>query len=342
MAAFTEKDTVQNPIVEYAKQIGWEHISAQEMGDKRQDNKDIILRNIFLSQAKKLNPSFSEDEISRILKDLESLSPNIEGNFAVWEHLKGVRAFYVNTQKRDLNVKLIDTDNIENNTFHISDEFSFTNGINKIRQDIVFFINGIPIIFVEAKAPHIFDGIDIALTQVTRYHKETPELLAIEQFYLLTNITRLMYGATWNLSSKKLYNWKEEIQGNFETLVKSFFDKQRIIRLLTGYILFTRKDDILEKAILRSHQIRAVEKIVERAMDKEKKRALIWHTQGSGKTYTMIVSAKKIIENPDFNNPTVIMLVDRTELESQLFNNLKACGFENVKVASSKKDLEIC
>jgi len=91
---------------------------------------------------------------------------------------------------------------------------------------------------------------------------------------------------------------------------------------------------------LRPHQIRAVNKILERAKDENKNRGFVWHTQGSGKTYTMIIAAQKIIENPIFDNPTVILLVDRNELESQLFFNIKAVGIENVTLAESINNLE--
>ena len=110
--------------------------------------------------------------------------------------------------------------------------------------------------------------------------------------------------------------------------------------MLDDFILFTRQDDELKKVVLRPHQMRAVQSIVKRAEEKQKKRGLIWHTQGSGKTYTMIVAAKEIIENPLFDNPTVIMLVDRNELETQLFGNLSAVGVANVEVADSKKTLQ--
>jgi len=104
------------------------------------------------------------------------------------------------------------------------------------------------------------------------------------------------------------------------------------------FILFTREDDELKKVVLRPHQMRAVDRIVERAQDL-KKRGLIWHTQGSGKTYTMIVAAQKIMENPLFENPTIIMLVDRTELETQLFGTLSSVGFESIEVAETKAHL---
>ncbi|NWF97302.1 MAG: HsdR family type I site-specific deoxyribonuclease, partial [Candidatus Thorarchaeota archaeon] len=94
------------------------------------------------------------------------------------------------------------------------------------------------------------------------------------------------------------------------------------------------------KVILRPHQMRAVERVVRRAEETDKRRGLIWHTQGSGKTYTMIVAAKQIIENPNFENPTVLMLVDRNELEAQLFRNLAECGITHCEVAASKRHLQ--
>src|SRR5256885_13481672 len=83
-----------------------------------------------------------------------------------------------------------------------------------------------------------------------------------------------------------------------------------------------RRDDELAKVVLRPHQMRAVERALVRAADPKKRHGLVWHTQGSGKTYTMITLAKRLIEEPVFKNPTVLMLVDRTELEAQLFGNL--------------------
>jgi type I restriction enzyme R subunit len=165
-------------------------------------------------------------------------------------------------------------------------------------------------------------------------------LLVILQLYALTHLIRYYYSVTWNTSAKGLFNWKEETVGDFETLVKTFFDKHRVVKVLTDFILFTGQDDELKKVVLRPHQMRAVDKLIERARATEKKRGLVWHTQGSGKTYTMIVTAQKIIENPSFENPTVIMLVDRNELETQLYGNLDAVGIEQIEVAASKRDLK--
>ena len=107
-------------------------------------------------------------------------------------------------------------------------------------------------------------------------------------------------------------------------LIEAFFDRQKTIKLILYYIQFLYilyyiqflyKDNQLQKVILKPHQIRAVEKIIKRAEEEDKRRGLIWHTQGSGKTLTMITAAKLIIENPKFQNPTILMIVDRNELE---------------------------
>src|SRR5438093_8297188 len=122
-------------------------------------------------------------------------------------------------------------------------------------------------------------------------------------------------------------------------LVQVFITPQRVIRILTDFILSTRVDGELSKVVLRPHQMRAVDRVAHRAADPTKRRGLVWHTQGSGKTYTMITVAKRLIEDSGFENPTVLMLVDRNELEAQLFGNLEAVGFVNVEVAESKKHL---
>ncbi|MEM3573681.1 MAG: HsdR family type I site-specific deoxyribonuclease [Nitrososphaeria archaeon] len=335
-----ERGAVQNPLIRYATDIGWQYVNKEEALRLRGSETGFVFREMFISQLLKLNPAFlTQDMAEELIRRLERIPPNIEGNLIVWEYLKGLRTVYVPSEKRERNVQFIDVSNVEKNMFHVTDEFSFTNGSYTIRLDVVFLINEIPVFFVETKASHKIDGIAEAFSQIKRYHQEVPELLAILQLYALTHIIKYYYSTTWNTSEKWLFNWKEEAKGDFETLVKSFIDKKRVIQVLTDYILFTRQDDELKKVVLKPHQMRAVNRIVERA-GSDKKRGLIWHTQGSGKTYTMIVAARAIIENPLFGNPTVLMLVDRNELEAQLFANIKALGIDSVEVANSKKHLQ--
>lgn len=336
-----ERGSVQNTLIEYATEIGWEYISPADALRFRNVKTGFVFREIFINQMLCLNPDFMNQQLAEeLIKRLERVPPNIEGNLVAWEHLKGLKTIFVPNENRERNVTFIDTANIDRNTFQVTDEFAFTNGSETIRPDIVFLINGVPVFIIETKAAHKIDGIAEALDQIRRYHRECPELLAILQLYALTHLIRYYYSVTWNMSVKGLFNWKEETVGDFETLVKTFFDKHRVVKVLTDFILFTRQDDELKKVVLRPHQMRAVDKLIERARATEKKRGLVWHTQGSGKTYTMIVAAQKIIETPIFENPTVIMLVDRNELETQLYGNLDAIGIEQIEVAASKRDLK--
>lgn len=335
-----EKGTVQYSLINYATEVGWKYVKPDEIMSMRGGEESLLLKSIFFDQIQRLNPGVVDgvraDDVAR---RLTHVLPRIEGNLDAWEFLRGRKTVFIPSEKVERNVQLISED-WEKNTYHVTDELRFYNGTHYIRLDVAFFINGIPVLFVEAKAATKLEGIADALEQVRRYHREGPELMALMQIYTLTHLVQYYYGPTWSLSRKSLFNWRSEMEGkDYETLVKSFVHPQRLTRMLTDYILFTRKDDELSKVILRPHQMRAVERVVRRAANPDKQRGLVWHTQGSGKTYTMITAAKQIIENPLFENPTVLMLVDRNELEAQLFGNLASVGFGHVEVANSKKHL---
>ncbi len=159
------------------------------------------------------------------------------------------------------------------------------------------------------------------------------------QVFDVPNIVDFYYGVTWNLDLKNLFNWKDEEKGNFEKKVKAFFQTKRFLKVLQSYILFFEKDDEVNKIILRQHQTRAVEKVIERCEDKTRPRGLVWHTQGSGKTFTMITVAEHLLTRPEFEKPTVIMLVDRNELEGQLSGWLRAFKGIDIPPAESKEHL---
>ena len=343
-----ERLAVQNPLLRYAEQAGWTYLPRDEALRLRRGETGLVLHQVLVEQLQRLNPGVVDlARAEEIVRRLSRVPPTVEGNLDAWEYLRGLKTVFVDADKQERNVHLLDPANGSANTFHVTEELTFTNGTYRIRPDLVFLLNGIPVIVVEAKAATRAEGIGEALDQLRRYHREGPELMALLQLFGLTHVVQFYYGATWNLSRKTLFNWRDEAgeqasrphAGDFETLVKSFFHPLRVLRTLTDFILFTRTDGELSKVVLRPHQMRAVERVAQRARDPEKRRALVWHTQGSGKTYTMITVAKQLIEDPAFENPTVLMLVDRNELEEQLFGNLESVGFGRVNVADSKADL---
>ena len=337
----SERYTVQNPLVRYAEEAGWSYLPPAEALRLRRGESSPILWDIFVEQAQRLNPGHVDhQEAEEIAKRLIRVPPTIEGNLQAWEFLKGLKTVFVPTERRERNLSLIDFEDASRNLFHVTDEFAFSNGTYRIKADVALLVNGVPVILIETKSATRLDGIAEALDQVRRYHREGPELLALMQVFGLTHLIQFYYGATWNDSRKDLLNWKDESAGrDFETLVKSFVAPLRVVRVLSDFVLFTRRDDELKKVVLRPHQMRAVDRAVFRARDPNKRRGLVWHTQGSGKTFTMITIAKKVIEEPAFENPTVLTLVDRNELETQLFGNLAACGMGHVEVANSKRRL---
>jgi type I restriction enzyme R subunit len=336
----TEMGTVQYPLINYSAQAGWTYLSRDDTLRLRGGEDCPLLLETFLTQAQRLNPgTMDRSRAEDLAKRLIHVQPRIEGNLDAWEYLRGLKTVFVPEEKRERNVTLCSQDWLQN-VYHVTDELRFYNGAYRIRLDAAFFINGIPVLLIETKAATRLEGIAEALDQVRRYHREGPELLALMQLYSLTHLVQYYYGPTWSLFRKGLFNWKDEsAAADFESLVKTFLAPRRIVRILIDFILFTRKDDELGKVILRPHQMRAVERVVRRAADLEKRRGLVWHTQGSGKTYTMITVAKQLIEEPAFEDPTVLMLVDRNELEAQLFGNLSSVGFGHVEVARSKKHL---
>ena len=214
------------------------------------------------------------------------------------------------------------------------------NAAYRNRADVVFLINGIPVAVVETKSAHKRDGLAKGVGQIRRYHRETPEMFTTAQLFGVTQLLDFFYGVTWNTSRKNLFNWKADDPASYEDKVKTFFDPARFLKALRESIIFLSRDDELTKVVLRQHQTRAVEQVVERVYDPTKRRGLIWHTQGSGKTLTMITIAARLLRRgKETEKPTVLMLVDRNELESQLFKNITAYGITTPKVAESKRDL---
>ncbi len=348
MSNFTERKTVQNPFLRYAEEAGWTYLSPEEALRVRGGEDSPVLRTVLTEQLQRLNPGVvdSPTRAEEIVARLLGVRPNIEGNLEAWEYLKGLKTVFVETERRERNLRLLDVEHPEANTFLVTEEFRFVSGRTAIRADVVLLVNGIPVIVVETKAATRPEGIAEAFDQIRRYHEQGPELMAQAQLFALTHLVKFFYGPTWNTSRKALFNWREQAetdgttsQSDFETLVKTFVAPRRVLRVLTDYILFVRKDGELTKAVLRPHQMRAAEKVVARSRDPEKHRGLIWHTQGSGKTYTMITVAKRLLQDPRFENPTVLMIVDRNELQQQLFQNLEAVGFGRMHLVRSKRHL---
>ena len=338
----SERSAVQNPMLEYADEIGWESISASEAMQMRRGDTGLYFIDVLKAQLMKLNRGIlDESRCQEIVRQLTLLNPTLEGNQDALSWLRGEQSIFVPDEDRYRNVTLIDYDNPDNNLFHVADEWTQKGAVHRNRADVMFLINGIPVAVVETKSANKQDGLAEGVEQIRRYHAETPEMFTVAQLFGVTHMHDFLYGVTWNVSRKNLFNWKTDEPTNYEEKVKTFFDRERFLKVLRESIIFQSRDDALTKVVLRQHQTRAVEKVIERVHDPNKRRGLIWHTQGSGKTLTMITIAAQLLRGGGTTEkPTVLMLIDRNELESQLFSNIAGYGIATSQRATSIKRLQ--
>lgn len=339
----SERTAVQEPMLKYAEEIGWQYITPSNARRMRGgDTAALYFTDVLKAQLLKLNKGIVDDSnCDDVMRRLKLLKSKLDGNQNALSWLRGEQSVFVPSENRERNVTLIDFESPENNRYHVTDEWVQKSVVHTNRADVLFLINSIPIVVVETKSANKTDGLSLGVDQIRRYHQETPELFTTAQLFGVTQLTDLFYGVTWNTNRKNLFNWKADEPTNYEQKVKTFFDCERILQVLQRSVIFQSKDEQLTKLVLRQHQTRAVDKVIERVNDPNKRRGLIWHTQGSGKTLTMISIAARLLRGAEQKEkPTVLMVVDRNELESQLFRNITGYGITTLKVARNKKNLE--
>jgi type I restriction enzyme, R subunit len=342
MTIGSERGAVQNPFIRYAAEVGWDYLDREQAEARRGGESGLIFMDTLVSQLQVLNPAVvtrerAEELARRVVRSL----PTIQGNLDVWEHLRGIKTIFVDEDHRERSVRFLDVDHPDNNVFQITDEWSYRPSAeaDAVRFDLVLLINGIPILMLETKPAHDRDGLARAIGDIRAYHQAAPEQLALMQLFGASHIHGFKYGATWNTHGKNIYDWRAEATGNYEQLVKAFVDPARLLRIVSDFIVFPLVDGELSKFVLRPHQMRGADKVVGRSKDPGKTRGLLWHTQGAGKTYTMLTAAKLLLSDPDLHNPTVMVIVDRTDLESHWQGNMEALGFGDVRVVNTKDQL---
>ncbi|HEX2765642.1 MAG TPA: HsdR family type I site-specific deoxyribonuclease [Candidatus Limnocylindria bacterium] len=316
----TEAGTVQFPMVQHVVEIGWTPLSQAEAEVKRQGRANMLFRDDLESKLVEFNPWLSEIQARAIADTIEALPATIEGNRAVLSWMRGDRQWYDEAEKRNRPIRVIDFDTPSSNDFVVTWEWKIEPSARKgNRADVVFVVNGLPVAIVEHKNPKDGGALERAVKQLRRYELETPELLAVPQIFNVTHLLDYWYGVTWNASRRYISKWKQTPDEEYRFAVQSFFEPTDFLRTLEQWILFYIEDGETRKSVLREHQRRAIDKIVERCADASKNRGLIWHTQGSGKTFTLLTAARLILEDKSrFQNATVVLVVDRIELEGQL------------------------
>ena len=313
-----EHKTVQSRILRYAQDVGWSFVPRDQADRRRGFDPEgstpqerarkatLFFRDVLYNKVRTFNVKYKETE-GALIGDLARLRADIYGNRDFLTYLRNQGKFFCDEEARELDLQLIDYADASQprtewrNTYEVTEEFYAHNGRHGIREDVVFLINGIPILVVECKNATKSEAIALGVDQIRRYHAEGPEVMVPEMLFTATEAIGFSYGVTWNTVRRNIFNWKHEQLGQLEAKVKSFCDIPHVLRVLKDFILFAEKEEELQKIILRQHQATAVDRVVDRALQPQRTRGLVWHTQGSGKTYTMIKAAELLFKAPEAN-----------------------------------------
>lgn len=346
---FNEETTVEREIIEHLKaaKLGWTWRSRDYLKTYRPDEREVLLLPLLREKLKALNPAVLTDDarVDAIITKLRGCRDNQQ--WLAW--LKDGVNYKFDAAENAQDVRLIDYEDIDANDWWVTNQFSI-DGKSTRRPDIVLLINGIPIVVIEAKTasrskPDWREGA----TQLGMYAEEIDQLFYTNAYGVGVNETRMMYGVPGRRLQFWLQwrdPWPHDIDEFDEMKVSLYglFDRGNLLDFIRYFIVFVTKDGKTEKVVVRYQQYLAVKDILNRATDltlpAEKRRGLIWHTQGSGKTLTMIYAARSLWEDTKLRQPTVILLVDREQLGDQMDRELNSTGTDNVHVAASKRDLE--
>jgi len=364
---FNENNLAEQPSIEWFKQLGYEYKFGPDISTGgvlvERDFKDVILENRLRNALRRLNPNLPEKGIDEVVYRLKHIEhPNLEiANKEVWELLtQGVKIKVKdkNGEVKGEIVKIIDFDDPLNNEFLVVNQLSIQ-GTERIRRpDLVVFINGIPIAIFELKNPRIEEAtIRDAYEQLQDYKKDIPDIFKYNQILVVSDLSEARYGtisASWEWFKvwREIEDPKEKLKGisQLEVLIKGIFQKSRLLDIIENFIVFeadSEKDvSKYTKKICLYHQYFGVNKAVQATLKALKPEGdgrigVFWHTQGSGKTLSMVFYVNKARKLEKFNSPTFVFLTDRRDLDNQFYRTFLRTGYAKIaKQAESIKNLK--
>ena len=355
-----EMTTSQRPAIEVLQKLGYKYISEEENKNLRNNIlTDVIFKDILAKKLNEINSyeykgekyKFSASTIGQAIKDLNEdlVTGLISTNEKIYDLLtlgKSYQENMIDGTKRSFDIKYIDFEHPENNDFYVTEEFSVLrmNGKDYARPDIVLFVNGIPLAVIECKDASV--PIIQAISQNIRNQKPDyiPQLFKFIQIVMAANKNETKY-ATCGTPDKFWSTWNEQyVERQNELLNKtvigrqvtkqdrdiiSLFEKERFLELIKDFIIF----EAGKKKICRYQQYFAVKAMLER-IKLDKKGGVVWHTQGSGKSITMVYITKKLMEDKEIQNPQVVIVTDRVDLDKQIHKTFNRIGVEAARATT--------
>ncbi|AVZ36911.1 DEAD/DEAH box helicase [Pseudomonas aeruginosa] len=356
-AKSTPANVVQEPEATYGrshKGIGWRRIASAEIPRQHQD---VLVEPWVREALIRLNPEIAAqpDRADEVLYKLRAIVLSVRSDgliraneeFTGW--LRGERSMPFGQNNEHVPVRLIDFDSLDQNQYVVTQQFTFRAGSAERRADLILLVNGLPLVLIEAKTPtrSAVSWVDGALQVHDDYEKHVPELFVCNVFSVATEGKEYRYGSL-GLPIKDWGPWNLEDDGDalkhplkgLKLAAESMLRPHVVLDILANFTLFaTNKKKQRIKIICRYQQYEAANKIVERVLAGYPKKGLIWHFQGSGKSLLMVFAAQKLRLHPRLKNPTVLIVVDRVDLDTQITGTFTGADIPNLEKADSRDKL---
>ena len=363
-----EYNKVELPAITQLQQLGWTYIHGDELSPdhsskERNSFKDVVLEKRLRSAIKRINSWISDENLNKVTNDLIRIQTTTlqEANQSIYETLIHHLSVTQDLGKgnKGQTVKIIDFDNIDNNEFIATNQFKVS-GSQNIIPDIILFVNGLPLTVIECKSPFITNPMEAGINQLLRYanrrhpeeHEGAEKLFWYNQMMVSTHRDRARVG-TISSRMEHYLEWKDPYPlkttdikpepNSQEVMLAGIFTKTHFLDLIQNFIIFEPVDGKVIKKIARYQQFRAVHKTIERiktGKTQKDKGGVIWHTQGSGKSLTMVFLAVKMRRDPILKEYKLVFITDRTQLDGQLTATFERAQGETVHHAKSVSKLK--
>ena len=366
--ASDEFDKVELPALEQLQSLGWSYVEgaklSPEESDERSSFKNVVLEKRLTASIKRINPWINDENLRKVVRDLTKTQyPDlIEANQAIWTSINQCVSVMQDLGKgnKGQTVRIIDFENPENNEFLCTNQFKVS-GINQdIIPDIVLFVNGLPLAVTECKSPYITNPMGAGIDQLLRYaNRRNPsdeegaeKLFHYNLMMVSTHRDKARVG-TITSRMEHFLEWKDPYpltveqvgaaEDSLDVLIAGLFSRTNFLDIMQNFTVFEPVDGRIVKKIPRYQQFRAVHKTIERiksGKDRKEKSGVVWHTQGSGKSLTMVFLTVKMRRDPDLRDYKLVFLTDRTQLDNQLTGTFARTQGETTRHAGSVKELK--
>jgi len=344
MPLFSEKSLIENYFAERLQGKGWKYVSADDL--ERENLEEPLLTPVLIRSLKRLNANLgiSDEEIKQVLNELKLRTSGSEDSKKILDYFKDGIPVKFEKERVVKYVKLFDYENNENdskkNDLVISSQVVHQAGDKQIRHDIILYVNGIPLVNIECKNPaSLTENWYSAYRQIKEYEKAVPEPYKYIQIGVASEQTaRYFPTAPWQ-EETLTHQWREPNKDTVDSTIE-MLTPETLLNIIRNYLFIRIERGATTKVITRYMQYRAAEQICNRVLNnidgkETKNKGLIWHWQGSGKTLTMIFAANKLYRHPSLQNPTIFFIVDREELETQLYEEFSALDITKPETVDS-------